>query len=100
MPTIKYTYSTPVADPNSLAGLKVDNYITFSLGDGSVSGTFVPLIVDPQNPEGPALELPGMRQNYSIPLTVDDLDTIMDTVFNRANALGLIPIPGTCVVEE
>lgn len=100
MATAGYTYTNP-ASPPSLTGLVCNDPVYFSIGLSQVSGTFTPMQIDPGNPTGPSIPVPGsLPVPFTIPLTQGDLESILNVIFGRANALGLVPLAGTAYVTE
>ena len=97
MPVVCFDYLSPQTNPNQMEGLILNSSVAIDLQSASVVGKFIPTVYDGVNPHG--TPIPGATQDYNIPLTIEDLTTIMETIVNRATALGMIPIPGTTTIE-
>ena len=99
MALVHYDYDIPAPSSAQMSGLVVDSYMGFDITGQTVSGTFTPMMVNPDDPLGPRIPVPGSKQEYTIPLTLADISTIMRVIFDRAAALGMTPIPGTLIIE-
>jgi hypothetical protein len=99
MPNVHFDYTTPVTSPIVRSGLTMNEPVVISLGENKATGSFELMAQDPGNPTGPFLVQGGIIFAYSVPLTLTDLTTIMNTIIDRAVALGMIPVAGTLVVD-
>jgi len=99
MPNVHFDYTLPATSPLVRSGLVMNEPIILSLSTSKASGSYQLMVVDPQNPQGPFIPQNGVTFAYEIPLTIEDLTLILNTIFGRAIALGMIPQPGSLVIE-
>ena len=97
MAKVYFDYTNPQSSPYQMEGLIVDSFVMINIDASMATGKFFPTMYDGVNLHG--TPVPGSIQSFEIPLTAEDLTSIMNTILNRAVALGMIPIPGEATIE-